>query len=207
MQKLSGQLALDSCPYCGRANPTFNQTQNVFPTEGQLKINPRWWGVYICKSCGGVVIAAAPNTRNDSPYLNYIDEIYPAIQTISDLIPEKPRAFLTQAHNSLHAPSGAIMLCASAVDAMLKAKNYKEGKLYTRIQKAAADHLITEEMSKWAHQIRLDANDERHADENASLPSYKDANLAFEFAISFAEYLFVLPSKVSRGITESVPKP
>jgi Domain of unknown function (DUF4145) len=55
------------------------------------------------------------------------------------------------------------MLAASAVDAMLKHKNYTVGSLKDRIDKAANDHLITSEMAAWAHEIRLDANDERHA--------------------------------------------
>lgn len=98
------------------------------------------------------------------------------------------------------------MLCASAVDAMLKEKGYTDGSLYARIGKAAEHHLITGEMAKWAHQIRLDANDQRHANKDAKLPDEKDAKLAFAFAIAFAEYLFVLPTKVSRGIGDSGSK-
>ena len=99
------------------------------------------------------------------------------------------------------------MLAASAVDSMLKEKKYTNGSLYSRIDKAAQDHLITEEMAKWAHQIRLDANDQRHADSNATIPDDKAAKLVFEFAMAFAEYLFVLPAKVSRGIAGSNPSP
>lgn len=40
------------------------------------------------------------------------------------------------------------MLTASAVDAMLKTKRYKEGTLNQRINKAAGDYIITEEMAK-----------------------------------------------------------
>lgn len=142
-------------------------------------------------------------TRYDYPFETVIEESYPSTPIISDSIPEKPRELLRQAQNSLHAPAGAIMLCASAVDAMLKEQSYTKGSLYARIDKAAADHLITNEMAEWAHQVRLDANDQRHADEEASLPTEKGAELAFDFAIAFAEYLFVLPSRVSRGIGNS----
>ena len=45
---------------------------------------------------------------------------------------------------------------------MLKKKEYKKGSLYSRIDKAAEDHLITEEMAKWAHEVRLDSNEPRH---------------------------------------------
>lgn len=95
------------------------------------------------------------------------------------------------------------MLAASSIDAMLKNKSYKEGSLYSRINKAAEDHLITSEMAKWAHNVRLDANEPRHADEAASLPSADDARRSIDFAIALGEFLFVLPSKVSRGLKDS----
>ena len=91
------------------------------------------------------------------------------------------------------------MLAASAVDAMLKFLEYKEGSLYARIRKAAEDHLITDEMQAWAHDVRLDANDLRHADENAGLPQEEDAKRVLDFAMALAEFLFVLPSRVRRG--------
>ena len=108
--------------------------------------------------------------------------------------------FLQQAMESLHAPAGAVMLAGSAVDSMLKLKGYTEGSLYARIEKAATDHLITKEMAAWAHEVRLDANDQRHADESASLPTDKDAKRVIDFTSAFAEFLFVLPSRVQRGI-------
>ncbi len=52
------------------------------------------------------------------------------------------------------------MLAASSIDAMLKEKGYKVGGLYDRIKQAAKDHLITDEMAAWAHDVRLDANDQ-----------------------------------------------
>lgn len=91
------------------------------------------------------------------------------------------------------------MLTASAVDAMLKAKGYTDGSLYRRIDEAAQAHLITAEMAAWAHEIRLDANDERHADEAADLPTKEDAEKVIEFASALAQFLFVLPARVERG--------
>jgi hypothetical protein len=132
-----------------------------------------------------------------------VQEIFPIVDSIDNTIPAVARSYLTQATQSLHAPAGAVMLAASAVDAMLKEKNYKDGSLYGRIEKAAADHLITQEMAKWAHQVRLDANDQRHADEKASLPTEADAKKCVEFAKSLAAFMFVLPSRVKRGLAES----
>lgn len=91
------------------------------------------------------------------------------------------------------------MLAASSVDAMLKAKGYKEGNLYTRIEEALEDHLITPEMADWAHEVRLDANDQRHDDEEAPLPEQSDAEKVIEFASALAQFLFVLPARIQRG--------
>ena len=55
-------------------------------------------------------------------------------------------------------------------------------------------------MAKWAHQVRLDANAQRHADKDVGLPTKEDAKLTFDYAIALAEYLFVLPSKANRRI-------
>jgi len=202
MSDLGDQLILDSCPHCGRANPTLELASSLVETDSHDGIDKRWWGFYCCKTCGGIVTAWAPRV-NDNPATLSIQEVCPSTPTINESIPEKAREFLRQAQNSLHAPAGAIMLCASAVDAMLKKKAYEDGSLYTRIDKAAEDHLITDSMAKWAHRIRLDANVQRHADKDAGLPTDKDAKLTFDFAIAFAEYLFVLPSRVDSGIADA----
>jgi len=133
----------------------------------------------------------------------YVEDYFPKSESLSHLIPEKPRRYLTEAANTIHAPSSSIMVCASSVDAMLKEKGYKEGTLYVRINKAKDDHLITEGMATWAHQVRLDANDERHVDEDAPPPNSEDAKRSITFAKALAEFLFVLPAKVSEGLDES----
>ena len=94
-------------------------------------------------------------------------------------------------------------MSASAIDSMLKAKGYKEGSLYARIDKAKDDHLITADMATWAHQVRLDANEQRHPDEEMPLPTDADAKRCADFAVALGDILFVLPSRVTRGIQET----
>ena len=96
-------------------------------------------------------------------------------------------------------PAGSVMLAASAVDAMLKAKGYTNGNLYPRINEAAEDHLITQDMAQWAHEVRLDANDPRHADTSNPLPSQQDATRSIDFVQALGQLLFVLPTRVRRG--------
>ena len=128
-----------------------------------------------------------------------ITNIWPSPFSVSETLPARAREFLTQAVASLHAPAGAIMLTASAVDAMLKDKGFKDGSLNSRIDAAAKAHLITAEMAAWAHEIRLDANDQRHADEAAALPEAADATKGIEFANALSQFLYVLPARVERG--------
>ena len=55
-------------------------------------------------------------------------------------------------------------------------------------------------------QVRLDANDQRHADEAAPLPTQQDAARSLGFALALADVLCVIPARVTRGIEESKPK-
>ena len=125
--------------------------------------------------------------------------MYPSTSSANNDIPERARTYLQQAMETIHAPAGSVMLAASAVDAMLKAKGKKDGSLYKRIDEAAADHLITPEMALWAHEVRLDANDQRHSDEEAALPSDDDARRVIGFAAALGDFLFVLPARVAAG--------
>lgn len=200
MATLGSQLDLDRCPHCGVDRPLLQQLSQ-WETRNYLGQNHRRWRVYQCSRCGGLVTAAAPDW--EAP----VTECYPAISEVDSALPEKARGYLQQALNSLHAPAGAIMLAASAVDAMLKTKGYKDGSLYTRIDKAAVDHLITQDMAQWAHEVRIDANDQRHADNAASLPTTGEARRCVDFAIALGQFMFVLPARVQKGLTDAKQPP
>jgi hypothetical protein len=199
---LVSSLKLDRCPHCRVDQPNLtcifqHTTRN---SEGQ---NPRTWGFYVCFRCGGVVSGCSP----ENPNIIGLFVVFPGEKQLDDSIPKRARSYLDQARSSIHTPAGAVMLAASSIDAMLKNKGYTEGSLNSRIDKAAEDHLITSEMGAWAHEIRLDANDERHADEDAPLASASDAEKAVEFAMALAQFLFVLPERVERGRRKSTAPP
>ncbi len=193
---LATQLDLNRCPHCNVDKPTLAFLAQQQTIDFSLKIN-RYWRFYRCNRCGGVVTAAAGAADEE------VTELYPSGVDVDGAIPDRAREYLNQAINSLSSPSGAVMLAASAVDAMLKAKNLKDGNLYSRIDKAAKDHLITNDMALWAHKVRLDANDERHSDESAALPDANDAKRCVDFALALAQFMFVLPAKVQSGISEA----
>ena len=190
------QLALNRCPHCNVDKPTLAYCGQA-ETADYTVTRRRLWRFYNCKGCGGVVTAWSYTADGD------VGEVFPSEISVDQAIPEKAREYLNQAINSLSSPSGAVMLAASAVDAMLKAKNLKEGTLYSRIDKATKDHLITNDMALWAHEVRLDANDERHSDENAAMPNTADGKRCVDFALALAQFMFVLPAKVQIGIAEA----
>ena len=197
--KLSSQLAVSRCPHCNVDKSNLTMMFEQFETADHDGQHKKVWAVYTCARCGGVTTAFS------SAYYGAVQGYFPDNQTVEDEVPERARQYLTQAIESQHAPSGAIKLAASSVDAMLKARGYKEGTLFQKIDRSRDDHVITEDMAKWAHQVRLDANDERHADEFAVLPTPEDARRSVEFAKALGTFLFVLPAHVRRGITDSQP--
>jgi hypothetical protein len=192
--KHANQLTLDRCPHCSIAHPRIGAVW-AHDTKNFKNGGGRHWATYVCASCGGVVLAVSPTNPQGAD----ITHLWPAPQAVPEELPERAQAYLTQAISSIHAPVGAVVTAASSVDAMLKSKGYREGSLYSRIDAAARDHLITAEMAAWAHEIRLEANDQRHADEEAPLPTQEDAARIIEFAQALGQFLFVLPAKVERG--------
>lgn len=194
---LHGQhLNLPRCPHCGIDSPSLNHVTS-FQTTSSDSTKKRLWVNYVCGRCGGSILAGSPLNSAE------IVEMYPAPAQIQDDVPGRAKEYLQQALDSLNAPAGSVVLSASAVDAMLKAKGLKDGSLYKRIDQAATEHLITKDMAQWAHDVRLDANEQRHSDDDAPLPTLDDAKRCIEFVQALAMFLFVLPARVKRGLTDA----
>jgi len=190
-------LDLTKCPHCSVAAPLLQRVHH-FHYQGVKGGGTKDWSIYMCRSCGLPIAAGGKHGAGGR-----IDVLIPQPREIDAEIPERPRAYLQQAVDTLHAPSASVMVSASAVDAMLKAKGLTKGTLNARIVEAQKQHLITADMAAWAHDIRLDANDERHADVDSKPVIQADAQRCLDFASALAEYLFVLPARVARGRGES----
>jgi len=185
-------LELSSCPHCNIDIPSLIKVTD-FHTKDHLGGNTRFWSVYNCRRCGGVVTASWSSS-------GAILKVYPKQSNVDSNIPERARGYLQEAINTKHSPSACIMVAASSIDSMLKENNYLTGSLYDRINKAVEDHLITKEMGQWAHHVRLDSNKERHSDHDSVLPTVEEAQKVIDFAVALGEFLFVLPSRVAEGL-------
>ncbi len=129
MPKLQQFLDIDRCPHCQIDKPSLKtvwSTSTINANGG----DERYWKVYTCSRCGSLVIAFAINDGGA------IVRSYPQIQGVDEEVPELAREYLTQAIQSAHAPAGAVMLCASSVDTMLKAKGLAKSRLFDRIDEA-----------------------------------------------------------------------
>lgn len=195
--RLGSLLELERCPHCEVHRPHLSQRCD-FNTKPHQGTNSRFWKVYCCLHCGGAVLAYS---SQDS--LGEVDGMFPTSNGLDPVIPGKAREYLKQAITSLQSPAGAAMLTGSAVDAMLKARKLKKGSLYERIDKAVEEGVLTEEMGQWAHAVRLLSNEPRHADENNGLPTSEEASQSIEFTKMLAQILFVLPSRIKRGLGQA----
>ena len=170
-------LIIDRCTHCQTSKPDMSQVTCVETRTGK-------WYTYQCASCQNIVLVKS--------WENKVTLLYPESKSLDESIPDRARGLLKEAIDSLDDPTGAIILTTSAVDAMLQAKDYKEGSLLKRIVQAANDHLITQEMALWAHEVRLDANEQRRTDEDLPLYTKEEAEQVINFAGALAESLFVL---------------
>ena len=197
---LLGQtLELGRCPHCGVSKPLLAKNSE-FDTRDHAGGKKRWY-IYVCSRCAGVVSAwALPGDSLE------VEAVFPQLNDVSDHVPLPAREYLRQAQESIHSPAGAVLLCGSAVDAMLKAHGYRDGSLDSRIDEAKDGGIITAGMAEWAYDVRLDATDQGPVDEEASLPSRTDAERSLDFTMALAEILFVLPARVKRGMDREKSK-
>ncbi len=126
---------------------------------------------------------------------------YPSQEELPKEIPPRARKALKESIETKFAPGASIMACAQAIDYMLKERGFTDGDtLYARIKKASDAGVLTPDMATWAHEIRLAANDERHKNTD---PTIADAEHCIQFALALAQFLFVLPTRVKRGLEDS----
>lgn len=199
-------LPLARCPHCAVANPSLLRKVEVETAPARSPMSgvasSLHWHVFVCQTCGGLVAGALAKEKGQylpSPIAPIYHWLIPSPAAVASSLPPRVAHYLGQARETLTSPSASVVMAASAVDAMLKAQGYKDGSLYARIEAAAQDGLITKAMAAVAHDVRLDANAERHVDDAAPAPTDQDAQRCFDFAEALAELMFVLPARVKRA--------
>ena len=190
---------MKSCPHCQTRRPGLRKTYT--PKGGLFSHvvgDTIHWAIHVCSTCSLTVSIVHRKARYLGGGDRYDHEYgaFPVRWSPDEMIPDKPRRFLSQAYDALSTPDASVVMSASAIASMLKYKGLTENSLFARIDEAVKKGLLTACMSEWAHLVRLNSNSPRHADESAPHMTENDARLSFEFAKAIAEVLFGLPSKM-----------
>jgi hypothetical protein len=206
----SGDLTgFSRCPHCGVANPQLKPMWHSQPLPMPDNPNVAFiWATYQCTSCSKLVLVQCePTIKVQNSWRNdvTVQRIFPDQRSVDEALPPVARNYLLQAFETLHAPDAAAVMAGSAVDAMLKHRGYREGSLYARIDKAVADHILTEGMGQWAHAVRLEANNVRHADDVSPHVTRPQAERMVQFATALGDFLYVLTAKIEEGLKGSSP--
>lgn len=195
------------CPFCSKADPTFLRVWSTDGTSGTPRGDgerPQKWAAYRCASCGSVLTACgAPGSEIGNAAEPEVYAIYPAPVAVPEDIPPIAKRFLEQAVETLHAPDAAAVMAGSAVDAMLKHSGYIDGSLYSRIDKAKDDGLLTKGMADWAHSVRLGSNRPRHADDEKPHVSNAEAERSVRFARALGDFLYVLTAQIEDAVQKA----
>nr|AWM01287.1 DUF4145 domain-containing protein [Bradyrhizobium amphicarpaeae] len=194
-------IGLKRCPHCSIAAPNFIRMWGSEGPTSRTDGGPnRYWGCYRCRSCGSIVTCSGlPSGGDQFAFF----EIFPDARMAHTDIPEPARTYLQQAYETLHAPDAAAVMAGSAVDAMLKVRGLTNGSLYSRIDEALSQNLLTKGMAEWAHEVRLGSNRPRHADRENPHVSPDEAKQSVEFAEALGNFLFVLTARIDRGLKEA----
>jgi len=201
------------CPSCGTRNSGFTSVgQSSFYRQGRLFFN-----LFMhCNSCGGgIVMVVYDSQSNQGPlsgggnrYINSADvgivvqQIHPSFP-IAAAPADTPQGIAnTFCEAEDNCNSGKYdtcgMLLRKTMDVatkLLRGDAAKREQLYERIEALTRDGLITADMAKWAHAVRLDGRGAVHDDEALTEPQARDL---LSFTRTFLLYAFTLPAMVER---------
>jgi hypothetical protein len=208
-----GNVQLAICPFCYAKNPGLHL---IHLTDIELSLPQArllgdqvaegacQWALYSCTSCLlciSVCIAQAWGATGRLRTVLAFPTIVSSHSRLKDT-PSSARDYLLEAERIRRdSPRSSILATATAIDHMLKHRGYKTGSLYERINAAVAAQEFPKSIGDWAHEVRLDANDIRHADEHTD-PSYysaQRADLLWRLAATISDVWFGIPAEIARG--------
>lgn len=192
------------CPHCGAKNNGF--TAHVPSARSGISRNETHT-MFLCNSCFGPVVVTAIGRVEIDPSklpgeITALDSckvvrIFPE-QEKTDIPANLPdpvaKAFKEGCDILKQAPTSAIQTFRRTLEIALKEKSpeIEAWKLEKRIDKMAAEHLITPEIKEWAHQLRLDGNEASHGGDE----SVETATQLRELTKFILLYIYSIPKQV-----------
>ncbi len=206
------QLVLE-CPHCRAEKIGFAPRgfAGVRPGDGRTLLFLQ------CEGCGQGLIAVAGNPPQyaqawiggQQPHPGTIVDSYPktaALKSPPDVPPTVQAAYLSGLDNLGRngGTNAAAIMFRRSIEIATKIVNPSApagDNLKKRIDGLPAD-IATPAMKKWAHHVRLDANDAAHDPEEFSP---EDAEQLHIFAEMFLTYAFTLPEMLKRAMAPAPP--
>ncbi len=93
---LRHELPLDRCPSCSVNKPRIALI-GKHETADYSGLNKRFWNVYQCSTCGGLVVAYSHQTHADA----VIEEIFPKPTVVADDIPDREREHISNRRSTV----------------------------------------------------------------------------------------------------------
>ena len=195
--------ALPECPHCGTKKVAFYY-QSSFNNQNPMYITSFWR----CGNCGrGVCIESLGiNFHSQNPIVNLMN-MYPNSATFDapEHTPENIAGDYKTAKKNLlgNEYKAASIMARTALEAAVKEFDARGVNLKQKIDNLAEQHVITQSLAEWAHEIRDIGNDAAH---ESSPISQADAEQAVYFAEMLFTYLFTLPGMIEerrKGSQES----
>ena len=146
---------------------------------------------------GSTVAYYSEEPRGDLSYLFHNPEFH--AHTVHKAVPDRPRKILQDANDARSSPIACTTTAVRAVEAMLAEKGYRKSGLKSRITKAVESGDLPKAMGDWAAEVR-ELGVSSHTDEKPEpLSTKEDAERALLFANTLAQYLFVLPARITKA--------
>lgn len=193
------------CPHCGAKNTGFTGSGGY-----RMDDNYSFALLASCNACNGPLTAVIQtygevsqiqDLRGDvlGNSRHQVTGVYPTSTPIEapTSVPDKvARSFIEAASNrssKLWNPACAAYRRTMELGLKAMSPDIEAWKLEKRIDKLAAEHLITPALQAWAHELRLDGNEALHGDEDATEEMAEQMHHLCWFLLT---YLYTLPSQV-----------
>lgn len=196
------------CPHCGTRSAYFAVLCEYRHPRSRNEIHC-YLRCQLCNSGAAAIFhVVGRNVRQDAlTFENYYnthpDEFveiafFPKVgePEAPDHLPDNVHAyFLEAAANVKSGPNAAGAMFRKSIDvALSQVAPEAKGTLYARIDQAAEQDKITNDIAEWAHQVRLEGNDAAHS-EDPFTP--EEALQLHKFTELLLMYLFTLPGMLA----------
>lgn len=194
------------CPHCGTSHVAFELVQ-----ESWLPHSSRWQACARCNRCSGFVVLEFEEgpDEDDSPISPsgwnptefHIEKMHPASDAEIPLyLPEDVKRFYSQGvDNAPTNPDAAGIMFRKTLEAVLRDKcATATGGLFKRIDHAAEVGILTADLARYAHTIRLEGNEAAHGTYDKA-----DAQRLHSLVKLVLQYVYTLPGMQSQIDTDA----